>query len=223
MDRAALADGSHLCQVRAHTGMESQRHWSDKAIARTTPYLFGIFSLVTLLGADLHRRGKLKARAAAWYRKEHIKFSDTIAAVRQQVWAALPFSLSPKKKQLVEIPRDVLERLTEALCYAAWSDWAIARTTPCLLALFSIVTLLAGRLVRGGKLPVRVEAWYLQRTSHLLRHTGGAASPPVALRFPTLTPQGRQRKTNSTCDALLTGGYLLCRLTAKLKLRIGTW
>jgi DDE superfamily endonuclease len=41
-----------------------------------------------------------------------------------------------------------------------WADQAIVRTTPCLLALFSIVTLLAERLVRGGKLPVRSEAWY---------------------------------------------------------------
>ncbi|MBV8867253.1 MAG: transposase [Acidobacteriaceae bacterium] len=41
-----------------------------------------------------------------------------------------------------------------------WSDQAIIRMTPCLLALFSIVTLLAERLLRGGKLPVRSEAWY---------------------------------------------------------------
>ena len=41
-----------------------------------------------------------------------------------------------------------------------WSDQAIVRTTPCLLALFSIVTLLAERLVRKGQLPVRSEAWY---------------------------------------------------------------
>jgi hypothetical protein len=40
---------------------------------------------------------------------------------------------------------------------------AIARTTPCLLALFSVVTLLAERLVRGGKLPVRTEAWYRKK------------------------------------------------------------
>jgi hypothetical protein len=41
-----------------------------------------------------------------------------------------------------------------------WSDWAITRTTPCLLALFSLVTLLADRLVRHGTLPVPKEAWY---------------------------------------------------------------
>jgi hypothetical protein len=41
-----------------------------------------------------------------------------------------------------------------------WSDLAILRTTPALLGLFSIVTLLAHRLTKNGKLPVRQAAWY---------------------------------------------------------------
>jgi len=34
-------------EVRAHLGVETQRQWSDWAIARTTPVLLGLFSLVT--------------------------------------------------------------------------------------------------------------------------------------------------------------------------------
>jgi DDE superfamily endonuclease len=41
-----------------------------------------------------------------------------------------------------------------------WSDLAIQRTTPVLLGLFSIITLLAHKLAHGGKLPVRQAAWY---------------------------------------------------------------
>jgi DDE superfamily endonuclease len=41
-----------------------------------------------------------------------------------------------------------------------WSPLAITRTTPCLLALFSLVTLLADRLVREGTLPLSQDAWY---------------------------------------------------------------
>jgi len=37
-----------LAEVRRHLGVETQRQWSDKAIARTTPVLMGLFSLVTL-------------------------------------------------------------------------------------------------------------------------------------------------------------------------------
>jgi len=36
-------------EVRTHLGVETQRQWSDLAIARTTPALLGLFSLVTLL------------------------------------------------------------------------------------------------------------------------------------------------------------------------------
>jgi hypothetical protein len=35
--------------VRAHLGVGTQRHWSDRAIARTTSALLGLFSLVTRL------------------------------------------------------------------------------------------------------------------------------------------------------------------------------
>jgi hypothetical protein len=41
-----------------------------------------------------------------------------------------------------------------------WSPLAITRTTPCLLALFSLVTLRADRLVREGTLPLSQDAWY---------------------------------------------------------------
>ncbi len=41
-----------------------------------------------------------------------------------------------------------------------WSDLAILRTTPTLLGLFSLVTLLAHQHARRQKLPIRQAAWY---------------------------------------------------------------
>jgi hypothetical protein len=41
-----------------------------------------------------------------------------------------------------------------------WSDLAIVRTTPALLALFSLVTLFAHQLLQQQALPVRQAAWY---------------------------------------------------------------
>ena len=38
-----------LQETSAHLGVEIQRQWSDLAIARTTPCLLGLFSIVTLL------------------------------------------------------------------------------------------------------------------------------------------------------------------------------
>ncbi len=45
-----------------------------------------------------------------------------------------------------------------------WSDAAITRTTPTLLSLFSLVTLLAHRSARHNTLPVRQAAWYVKDT-----------------------------------------------------------
>ena len=39
-------------EARAHLGVETQRPWSDKAIARTTPCLLALFSIVSLLEPD---------------------------------------------------------------------------------------------------------------------------------------------------------------------------
>jgi hypothetical protein len=39
--------------------METQRQWSDKEIARTTPCLLGFYSIVTLLAEPLFATGQL--------------------------------------------------------------------------------------------------------------------------------------------------------------------
>jgi hypothetical protein len=41
-----------------------------------------------------------------------------------------------------------------------WSELAILRTTPALLGLFALVTVLAYGLLQGDDLPARVAAWY---------------------------------------------------------------
>jgi DDE superfamily endonuclease len=53
-------------EVRDHLGVETQRQWSDKAIARTTPCLLGLFSLVTLLAARLRPQVRSRAAMTAW-------------------------------------------------------------------------------------------------------------------------------------------------------------
>jgi hypothetical protein len=108
-----------FAEVRAKLGVESQRQWSDRAIARTTPCLLALFSLVTLLGADLHRCGKLQVRQSAWYRKVSLTFSDTIAAVRQQLWDCSLCAWSSQEQDHRKISPRLLQHLTEALCYAA--------------------------------------------------------------------------------------------------------
>jgi len=46
-------------------------------------------------------------------------FSDAIAAVRRALWSAPGFSMSRHRADSVKIPTALMERLTDALCYAA--------------------------------------------------------------------------------------------------------
>lgn len=71
-------------EARRHLGLETQRQWSDKAIARSTPVLLGLFSLVTLLAWP--RRAELTPGQAAWYRKGEVTFSDVLEWVRRDLW-----------------------------------------------------------------------------------------------------------------------------------------
>jgi hypothetical protein len=107
-------------EVRRHLGFETQRQWSEMAIRRTTPALLGLFSLVTLFA---HQRMGQPAgafqRRAAWYHKRHPTFADALASVRKQLWASTTFYGSPAEADTVKIPRVFMERLTDALCYAA--------------------------------------------------------------------------------------------------------
>jgi hypothetical protein len=107
-------------ESRRHLGFETQRQWSELAIRRTTPALLGLFSLITLCADHQMRRaaGALR-RQAAWYRKRHPTFADALALVRKELWAGATFYGSPAHTDTVKVPRAFVERLTEAVCYAA--------------------------------------------------------------------------------------------------------
>jgi len=106
-------------EVRRHLGFETQRQWSDLAIRRTTPALLGLFSLVTLFAHRQMRQAVGAFRQAAWYHKTHPTFADALALVRKELWAYATFYGSPADTEMVKIPKSYMERLTDALCYAA--------------------------------------------------------------------------------------------------------
>jgi hypothetical protein len=104
-------------EVRTHLGVETQRQWSDLAIARTTPSLLGLFSLVTLLAHTHVRRNKLPVRQAAWYSKPLPTFIDALAIVRQHFWQHLYFQPSHFQGDIRKIPAKTLDCLRNAVCY----------------------------------------------------------------------------------------------------------
>ena len=108
-----------FAEVRAHLGVETQRQWTDKAIQRTTPALLGLFSIVTLWADQLSKSRKFKPRTAAWYKKEVLTFSDAIAVVRREIWRHQISFMSRPRRDSVEIPRHIWNRMENALAYAA--------------------------------------------------------------------------------------------------------
>jgi DDE superfamily endonuclease len=119
--RPALVGGGDL-----RRGPAAPRHGDAAAVvgrrrrARHAPALLGLFSLVALRASDLHARGALPHRRTAWYPKEEPTFSDALAAVRRSLWVeAARFPASPRAADRVEVPRSVLDRLTDLACHAA--------------------------------------------------------------------------------------------------------
>ncbi|RVU11449.1 IS701 family transposase, partial [Methylobacterium oryzihabitans] len=105
-------------ETRAHLGVETQRQWSDKAIARTTPCLLALFSIVTLLAARLPARDR-KAAQAAWYPKAQPTFSDALASVRRALWREQALATFRRKRHRTK-PRFTLPPpWAYALCTAA--------------------------------------------------------------------------------------------------------
>lgn len=59
-------------ESRAHLGIETQRQWSELAIARTSPLLLGLFLLVTLLAHHFLQGQELPIHSAAWYTSKRV-------------------------------------------------------------------------------------------------------------------------------------------------------
>jgi hypothetical protein len=106
-------------EARSHLGIETQRQWSDKAIARTTPCLLAVFSIVTLMASRLPERERRQVAEAAWYHKPQPTFSDALAAVRRAIWREQAFVTSRRRSHSTKLRNALPDAWAYALCYAA--------------------------------------------------------------------------------------------------------
>jgi hypothetical protein len=106
-------------EARAHLGVETQRQWSNRAIARTTPVLLALFSLVTLLALRLGEGGAVPVETTAWYHKPEPTFVDCLAFVRRHLWRARYLVHSTMQAECVQFPREAFELLLTGLRLAA--------------------------------------------------------------------------------------------------------
>jgi hypothetical protein len=100
-------------EVREHLGVETQRQWSDKAIARETPSLFGLYSIVILIGLKLEG---IMVQKSAWYSKQRLTFSDILIAVRRLIWKERYFSHVTENSELKEMfSREEIDTILDRL------------------------------------------------------------------------------------------------------------
>jgi hypothetical protein len=81
-----------------------------------------LFSLIALFAHQRMRQPTSAfRRQAAWYYKRDPTFSDALAMVRKELWAQEEqrFYGSSLSTDTIKVPRVFMERLTEAVCYAA--------------------------------------------------------------------------------------------------------
>ena len=102
-------------EARAHLGFETQRQWSDKANARTSPVLLALYSLVTLLALQLSQGWQIPVPVTTWYHKAEPTFADCLALVRQHLWRAQYLVNSTAEPDFMQFPREAFERLLTGL------------------------------------------------------------------------------------------------------------
>jgi hypothetical protein len=104
-------------ESRAHLGMETQRQWSDKAIIRSTPLIFGLFSIICLIALKLQETVEFSVQSSAWYAKniDEATFSDIIAYVRRFCWASRYLIDSTRKDETIKFQTKDLNNLLDRL------------------------------------------------------------------------------------------------------------
>lgn len=97
-------------ESRRHLGIETQRQWSDKGIERTTPCIFGSFSVIALMSQKLSEetKSKIPIQGTSWYNKNHITFSDALHYVKASIlkakyYSKFGFKIKLGKKDLEEL------------------------------------------------------------------------------------------------------------------------
>jgi hypothetical protein len=104
---------------RAPLGLETQRHWSDQAIARPTPVLLAEVSSVTLRAWRLSEGGLRPVETTAWYQKTDPPLVHGLALGRRHLWHARYGVHAAADPAFVQCPRALFERLLTGLPVAA--------------------------------------------------------------------------------------------------------
>jgi len=105
-------------EMRAHLGLETTRGRTENTVLRVAPCLFGLYSVVALLYAQLPAAWR-RSFGIQWPGKRHATFSDAISAVRRCLWVEWAFVTHGQNHTFTKLPRPLRELLLFALTQAA--------------------------------------------------------------------------------------------------------
>jgi hypothetical protein len=106
-------------EARAHLGVETQRQWSDPAIARPTPVRLALFALVTVRALQLSQDEPIPVPVTAWDHQAEPTVADGLAWGRWHLWRARYVVNSGPQPAFVQFPRKAFELLLTGLPLAA--------------------------------------------------------------------------------------------------------
>ena len=108
-----------LEEARVHLGLETQRQWNARAMARTTPALLSLYAIITLTAHQLLQKESTIVRATAWSAKRRPPYAEAMALGRRQLWDHRHVSTSQHETDMIQIPRVLFDRFMDVVFYAA--------------------------------------------------------------------------------------------------------
>lgn len=105
-------------EMRAYLKVDTTRGWCRSTVLRAAPLLFGLYSVIALLYAELPARWRRQA-GVAWTGKATITYSDAITVVRRWLWEDWILPHHDQQGLFKNIPLSLRITLLRALAPAA--------------------------------------------------------------------------------------------------------
>lgn len=105
-------------EMRAYLGLETTRGRKKDTILRMAPCLFGLYTIVAMLYAQMPARYR-RVRVIDWVGKKDATFADAITAVRRWLWQEWVFAIPGHHVAFAKLRRPFQTMLLYALAPAA--------------------------------------------------------------------------------------------------------
>jgi hypothetical protein len=105
-------------EMRTWLKVEKTRGWTEKTVLRTAPCLFGLYSVIAVIYAELPAKWQAE-RVIVDAKKTNASFSDAITAVRRWLWAEWIFATPGHRGAFTKIPPRLRAALLTSLAPSA--------------------------------------------------------------------------------------------------------